>query len=192
MRDALRNLPGKVGIDIQQTSEGFTMSKSEGGRTLFTIHASKATQFKAGGHATLHDVYIIVYGRQSDRFDRISGDDFDYDQQSGDGGFQGPGPHRSAGQASADKAGTPPPEAKNPIHLAAEGMTFNQKTGHGRERWPGGFPAAAGGRDGARGHLRFQEQPAHPALGGRYQHRGASSRLTFWPTPAPSPKSRGW
>ncbi len=48
MRSALKKLPGKVGIDIQQTSEGFTLSKSEGGRTLYTIHASKATQFKAG------------------------------------------------------------------------------------------------------------------------------------------------
>ena len=49
MRSALGKLPGKVGIDIQQTSEGFTLSKSEGGRTLYTIHASKATQFKQGG-----------------------------------------------------------------------------------------------------------------------------------------------
>ena len=63
LRRALRDLPGKVGIDIQQTSEGFTMSKSEGGRTLFTIHASKATQFKQGGHATLHNVNILVYGQ---------------------------------------------------------------------------------------------------------------------------------
>ena len=46
MRSALKKLPGKVGIDIQQTSEGFTLSKSEGGRTLFKIRASKATQFK--------------------------------------------------------------------------------------------------------------------------------------------------
>ena len=83
LRETLRNLPGKVGVDIQQTSEGFTMSKSEGGRTLFTIHASKATQFKLGGRAALHDVSIIVYGRQSDRFDQIYGDDFEYDQQTG-------------------------------------------------------------------------------------------------------------
>ena len=128
MRDALRDLPGKVGIDIQQTSEGFTMSKSEGGRTLFTIHASKATQFKQGGHATLHNVYIIVYGRQSDRFDRISGDDFDYDQRSGDVVSKGL-VHIDMQGGIGDKAGTPSPEAKNPIHLAAEGMTFHQKTG---------------------------------------------------------------
>src|SRR6266568_123979 len=51
LRLSLKNLPGKVGIDIQQSTEGFTLSKSEGGRTLFTIHASKATQFKQGGRA---------------------------------------------------------------------------------------------------------------------------------------------
>ena len=62
MRLALKNLPGKIGIDIQQSTEGFSLSKSEGGRTLFTIHASKATQFKQGGRAELHDVNIIVYG----------------------------------------------------------------------------------------------------------------------------------
>jgi lipopolysaccharide export system protein LptA len=83
LREVLRNLPGKVGVDIQQTSEGFTLSKSEGGRTLFTIHASKATQFKLGGRAELHDVRIIVYGRRSDRFDQIYGSDFEYDQKAG-------------------------------------------------------------------------------------------------------------
>ena len=83
MRSALKNLPGKLGIEIQQTSEGFSLSKSEGGRTLFTIRASKATQFKQGGHAELHNVDIIVYGRKSDRFDQIYGDDFEYDPQAG-------------------------------------------------------------------------------------------------------------
>src|SRR6266508_6739246 len=75
MRRALRNLPAKVGVNIQQSSEGFTLSKSEGGRTLFTIHAAKATQFKQGGRAALHDVRIVVYGRQADRFDQIYGSD---------------------------------------------------------------------------------------------------------------------
>jgi len=133
LRRALRDLPGKVGIDIQQTSEGFTMSKSEGGRTLFTIHASKATQFKQGGHATLHNVNILVYGKQSDRFDQISGDDFDYDQQAGEVVSKGLVHIDLQGdlgdKGGGDKAGTPSPAVKNPIHLAAVGMTFNQKTG---------------------------------------------------------------
>ncbi len=98
MRSAMKNLPGKLGIEIQQTSEGFSLSKSDGGRTLFTIHASKATQFKAGGRAELHDVNIVVYGRKSDRFDQIYGSDFEYDQKAGNGDLQRRGSHRPGGQ----------------------------------------------------------------------------------------------
>ncbi len=136
MRSALKNLPGKLGIEIQQTSEGFSLSKSEGGRTLFTIHASKATQFRAGGRAELHDVTIVVYGRRSERFDQIYGEDFEYDQQAGtviskgevhidlqgnglQGNAEGPKPD---GQAAL-------PETQNPIHLRTQGMTFYQKSG---------------------------------------------------------------
>lgn len=131
LRIALRNLPGKVGIDIQQTSEGFTLSKSDGGRTLYTIHASKATQFKQGGRAELHDVNIVVYGRKSDRFDQIYGKDFEYDQQAGTIVSKGE-VHidlqgNSEGQKLDDQA--PPRETSNPIHLRTQGMVFNQKTG---------------------------------------------------------------
>lgn len=131
LRITLKNLPARVGINIQQTSEGFTLSKSEGGRTLFTIHASKVTQYKEGGRSQLHDVNIIVYGRNSNRFDQIYGDDFEYDQEAGTVVAKGQ-VHidlegNSEGQKLDDQA--PPREMKNPIHLLTEGMLFNQKTG---------------------------------------------------------------
>src|ERR1022692_1780606 len=63
----LHNVPAQLGIDIQQTSEGFSLSKSEGGRTLYTIRASKAVQFKAGGHADLRNVHIVVYRSEERR-----------------------------------------------------------------------------------------------------------------------------
>ena len=127
----LHNVPAQLGIDIQQTSEGFSLSKSEGGRTLYTIRASKAVQFKAGGHADLRNVHIVVYGREHDRYDQIYGNQFTYDPQTGDinavsevdidlqGNAQGP--------QKPDQA--PPEELKNPIHLWTRSLTFNQKTG---------------------------------------------------------------
>jgi lipopolysaccharide export system protein LptA len=131
MRSALKKLPGKVGIDIQQTSEGFTLSKSEGGRTLFTIHASKATQFKQGGRAELHDVNIIVYGQKTDRFDQIYGNDFEYDPQAGTVVSKGEVHIDLEGNTEGQKLDVqaPPREMHNPIHLRTEGMIFNQKTG---------------------------------------------------------------
>src|SRR5579863_4604433 len=84
VKPVLRNIPQQLGFDIQQTSDGFSLSKSEAGRTIYTIRASKAVQFKEGGHADLRNVHIVVYGRTHDRFDQIYGNQFTYDPKSGD------------------------------------------------------------------------------------------------------------
>src|SRR5271157_1327323 len=73
VRNVVREVPKKIGIEVQQTAEGFSISKSEQGRTLFTVTASRAVQFKKGGLAELHAVTITVYGKDASRFDRIAG-----------------------------------------------------------------------------------------------------------------------
>ncbi len=148
-----RELPGKLGINIQQSTEGFTLSKSEGGRTLFSVHASNAIQYKEGGRAELHDVSIVVYGPQSDRYDQIYGANFEYNPQSGD--------IRSKGVVHIDLEGNAqgplrpdqavPPELKNPIHLNTSDLVFNQKSGIARTaaRLEFSFPQASGSAMGA-------------------------------------------
>src|SRR5664279_4449009 len=131
LKPQFHSLPKQLGIDIQQTSEGFTLSKSEGGRTIYTIRASNAVQFKKGGHADLKNVHIVVYGKAHDRFDQIYGKEFTYDPQSGDVNaigevnidLQG----YAEGPSKPDQA--PPEELKNPIHITTNSLTFNQKTG---------------------------------------------------------------
>jgi len=131
VKPTLHNVPAELGIDIQQTSEGFSLSKSEGGRTLYTIRASKAVQFKSGGHADLNNVHVVVYGHQHDRYDQIYGDHFSYDPQSGN--ITGMGEVHidiqgySEGPTKPDQA--PPEELKNPVHLLTQNLAFNQKTG---------------------------------------------------------------
>lgn len=127
----LHNIPQQLGVDIQQTSDGFSLSKSEGGRTIYTIKASKAVQFKKGGHAELKNVDIVVYGRNHDRYDQIYGDHFTYDRETGEVkavgevhiDLQG----NAEGPSKPDQA--PPEELKNPLHLVTRALTFNQKTG---------------------------------------------------------------
>src|SRR5580693_2584840 len=82
-RNVLKEVPQKLGIDIKQTANGFEFSKSDGKRTLFTVQATDLKQFKLDGSAELHNVSIILYGRDSSRFDQIYGDDFSYDKKSG-------------------------------------------------------------------------------------------------------------
>lgn len=153
LRRAIQEAPRKLGVQVQQSTEGFTLSKSEAGRTLFTIHASKAVQYKEGGRAQLHEVSIIVYGRESDRFDQISGSDFEYDPQSGDVTAHGEVhidlQSNAQGPARPDQA--IPPELKNPVHLKTSGLSFNHKTGLAatRERIEFRIPQASGSAMGA-------------------------------------------
>lgn len=127
----VKDVPARLGIEIQQSTETFSLSKSEGGRTLFTIRASKAVQYKQGGRAELHNVNIVVYGRESNRFDQIYGDDFEYDQQSGNVVAKGVvhiDLEANPGTDVHPELG-PPQELKNPIHLKTSGLVFNQKSG---------------------------------------------------------------
>ncbi len=131
VQPVLHNVPQQLGIDIQQTSDGFSLSKSEGGRTIYTIKASKAVQFKQGGHAELKNVDIVVYGKNHDRYDQIYGDHFTYDQATGDikavGEVHIDLQGNAEGPSKPDQA--PPAELKNPLHLVTSSLTFNQKTG---------------------------------------------------------------
>ena len=131
VRTVVHDIPAKIGLDIQQTAEGFSISKSVEGRTLFTVSASKAVQFKGGGHAELHNVKIVVYGKDSSRFDRITGEDFEYDPASGDVSAKGTVlidlEANPEGMRHSDQ--TPPEQTSEPIHLETNGLVFNKNTG---------------------------------------------------------------
>jgi lipopolysaccharide export system protein LptA len=130
--NVLKSIPGKIGYDIKQTANGFQFSKSDGKRTLFTVQASDVKQFKLDGNAELHKVSIIVYGRDSSRFDQIYGDDFSYNQKTGDVSAKGEVQidlvANPAGLASPDQS--TPKELKNPIHLKTSDLVFNRETGN--------------------------------------------------------------
>ncbi len=153
LRKAVREIPQRIGVNIQQSTTGFTFSKSEGGRTIFTVHASQAVQYKEGGHAELKDVNIIVYGQKANRYDQIYGSDFEYDPQAGtiaakgdvhidiEGNAEGPiRPDQSA-----------PQELKNPIHVKTSGLVFNRNSGvaETKERLEFRVPQASGSAMGA-------------------------------------------
>jgi lipopolysaccharide export system protein LptA len=127
------DMPGGLGMSIQQSTNGFTYSESRGGHTIYTLHASKAVQYKSGGHAELHDVGITLYGADGAPANHIYGSDFDWDPVNGIAraagevqiDFQGSAaPATQAGKAPADEG-----EGKSTVHIKTSGLVFNQKTG---------------------------------------------------------------
>jgi len=131
-RNVLKEVPGRIGYDIKQTASGFQFSKSEAGRTVFTIRARDVKEFKLNGRAQLRNVSIILYGRDSSRFDQIYGDDFAYDPKSGDVTAQGEVQidleANPEGVTNLDQAA--PKALKNPIHLKTRDVVFNKETGN--------------------------------------------------------------
>jgi LPS export ABC transporter protein LptC len=131
-RNVLNEVPGKMGYGVKQTARGFQFSKSERGRTLFTVQARDVKEFEVNGRAELHEVNIVLYGRDASRFDQISGNDFLYDPKSGDitakGEVQIDLEANPAGATSPDQAA--PKELKNAIHLKTTDLVFNKNSGN--------------------------------------------------------------
>jgi lipopolysaccharide export system protein LptA len=143
-----RDLPKRLGIEIQQEANGVTYTQAHGGRTLFRIHASKVIRLKQG-YALLHDVKIELYGEDGSRVDRIEGDEFEYDQQLGTAKAAGPveitlmrpgvapaiAPKATPGQAVGGKpkgstlAAAAQTASSGQIHVKTSGLTFDQNSG---------------------------------------------------------------
>ena len=131
IEQAVKKAGKKLGVDVQQSAQGWKISKSEGGRTLFTIRASNALQYRQGGRAELDEVSIIIYGREANRFDQIYGRKFSYDPATGEVRAEGEVhidlESNAAGPVTPDQSA--PQELKNPIHLKTSGLVFNRNTG---------------------------------------------------------------
>lgn len=129
VRHIARDLPAKLGIQIQQSTEGFTYSKTDQGRTIFTLHAAKALQYRKAGRALLHDVRIQVFNQKDGQVDTIAGNQFEYDPHTGI--------VRALDEARIDLH-TPAPSGKSAptgeqqdstIHVVTHGLVFDQNTG---------------------------------------------------------------
>ena len=149
------DVPYQLAKTIQQSTQGFTHSESRGGHTIYTLHASKAVQFKSDGHAELHDVSITLYNAQGAPANRIYGRAFDWDPVHGIASalgevqidFQGD----TASGAQTGNDGSDAGEGKDTVHIKTSGLVFNQHTGLASttERIEFRLSAAAGSAVGA-------------------------------------------
>ncbi len=122
----MADLPHRLGIDIKSETNGFTASRSVKGRTLYTVHASKAVQ-RENGKTTLHDVAITLYGPPgSKETDSIRGDEFEYDEPNGV--VRATGIVHLDLAAPAGNNATPKPGAQR-IAVTTSGLVFLQKFG---------------------------------------------------------------
>ena len=83
LRKAFQDMPGRLGVNIEQSADGVNYTQTRKGKTIFKIHAAKAITRKSGGTTILHDVKIDLYGDDGNRADTITGSEFEYDPNAG-------------------------------------------------------------------------------------------------------------
>lgn len=144
----IREIPKRLGANIKQEAHDVVYTQTHGGHTLFKIRASKEVQLKESGRVLLHGVQIELYGPDGSRVDRITGNEFEYDQKAGTASAAGPveisimrprvmpaiAPKSAAEQAKQKAKGTPlanmaQTAASGEIAVKTSGVVFDQKSG---------------------------------------------------------------
>jgi lipopolysaccharide export system protein LptA len=118
-------------------SSALTFSKMDGDRKIFTVEASKATDFKDKGASLLEDVKITIFGKTGVRHDTIHTQSCQYQQDGGSIACSGEVQIDLESAADAERS------AKNPIgapaqrvHVETRGVTFNRVTGTAQSDQP--------------------------------------------------------
>jgi lipopolysaccharide export system protein LptA len=78
-----KDLPNRLGINIEQQADGVNYTQTRKGKTIFRIHAARAIKMKSDGKTLLHDVKIDLYDQDGNQADTISGAEFEYDANAG-------------------------------------------------------------------------------------------------------------
>ena len=130
-----RDLPQRLGVNIQQEANGYTFVHAFGAHCQYKIHASKEVELK-DNRILLHDVQIELFGQDGNDIDRIAGDTFEYDEKSGVATAKGPVDMLLTRPAAKSAAGS---KGKNPtaaaggasvqIDVKTSGLTFDRNSG---------------------------------------------------------------
>ncbi|MGA8766506.1 MAG: LPS export ABC transporter periplasmic protein LptC, partial [Candidatus Acidiferrales bacterium] len=123
-----------VPVTVQQQSAQFSFSKVEQDRTIFTVRASHATQYKDQNRAVLEDVWITLYGRDGSRNDNIHTRECSYEgtgdiRCEGDVELDLASANPSKGQKGGQTGGEPGGHSMGTLQVKTSNLSFNRDTG---------------------------------------------------------------
>lgn len=114
---------------VSKLSTGIEFSKVEQNRTLFTVRASRSTEFKGSAADVLEDVQITIFGRKGERHDTIHTRSCQYSKDTGRIACAGEVQMDLQSAADAARAEKEPPGAPRMLHVETRGVTFDRGSG---------------------------------------------------------------
>ncbi|MHB8609660.1 MAG: LPS export ABC transporter periplasmic protein LptC [Candidatus Acidiferrales bacterium] len=192
-----RKAPPPAPLNVEKQSSGLTLSKMDGPRTIFTVQASKSTEFKDIEASLLENVKVTIFGKAGDRHDIMQ--TRSCQAAKGNGGITCNGDVQIdlESAADADRAAKDPKEPPQIVHVETHGVSFDRATGAAKTdqpvtfTFPGGSGEAVGAEyNSEEGTLRllqnvklrlktpakkdFGKTPTNAASGEEVQVTGAS------------------
>ena len=134
--------------DVTRLLNGISFSKMDGDQKIFTVDASRSTDFKDRDARLLEDVKITIFGKTGSRHDTIHTQSCQYEQVGG--GITCSGEVQFDLQSAADarrEAKQPGSTAKQKVHVETRQVTFNRATGMASTDQPVKFVFPNGGGD---------------------------------------------
>jgi lipopolysaccharide export system protein LptA len=132
-----KKAPPPAPQDVARQSSGLRFSKGEGTQKIFTVEASKATDFKGKDASLLEDVKITIFGKTGERHDTIHTQSCQYEKAGGSMACSGEVQIDLESKAEAERAAKNPKiAAQQKVHVETHGVVFNRASGMARTDQP--------------------------------------------------------
>ena len=119
--------PAPAGVTRQESK--LTFSKGLGAQKLFTVEASKATNFKDNAASLLEDVKITIFGKTGARHDVIHTHSCEYEKDGQSIVCSGEVQLELESAEVTERAQESRGMAAEKVHVETRGVTFNRQTG---------------------------------------------------------------
>lgn len=140
-----KQAPPPAPVDVERLSTSINFSKVEANQTIFTVEASKSTDFKGEDATLLEDVKITIFGAQGQRHDILHTKSCRYAKEKGDINCAGEVQMDLMSAIDAEVLKRHPEEAASRImRVETSGVTFNRGSGLARTVLPVTFRFPSG------------------------------------------------
>ncbi len=149
--------PPPAPLNVEKQSSGLTFSKMDGPRKIFTVEASKSTDFKNQNASLLENVKVTIFGKTGDRHDRMQTQSCQYGK--GDGGIFCSGDVQMDLESAADAERTAkdPKEPPQIVHIETHGVNFDRDSGAAKTDKPVVFTFPNGSGDAVGAEYNSQQ-----------------------------------
>src|SRR5579872_5609545 len=142
-----RAAPPPAPLNVMKSSSGLTFSKMDGPRKIFTVEASKSTDFKDRNASLLENVKVTIFGKSGDRNDTIHTQSCQYGKESRTITCNGDVQIDLESAADADRRAKDPIMPPQIVHVETRGVIFDQGTGAANTDQPVIFTFPSGSGD---------------------------------------------